>query len=550
MGVNPGDDDLADGAARACDAGRSGSRRLRKSIAAAAIGILLLGAASEPAVAQTLRIGTQSSFVIDPHYRFLGPDMAAARMVFDSFVGRDGESAWVPALAVSWRPVNETTWEFKLRPGVTFSDGTPFTADDVAYSFQRVMTLETPSSFRSNMRSIVRWEAVDPLTLRVVTDRPNAVLPGQLTNIFIVSRKLAGASPDDIQAGRAALGTGPFKVDAYTNGVRLQLSRNERYWGQKPAWEQVDERVMSNDAARIAALLAGDMDLIDDVAPNDAATLEHDLAVKVYRHASDRVMFLIPNVRLDSLPLLTDETGAPLPHNPLRDLRVRRALSLAINREVLAQRGLDGAAVPNGALVPASFGGYDPAPPVPPYDPGAARKLLAEAGYPNGFGMTIACTNDRYFADAKVCQILGQMLERIGLHMKVETQPGNVLFPRLRPEINTYPLVLLGQSNSTSRDPTHVLDLALHTLDRKAGLGSSNRGGFSDPKLDQMIEAAVERIDGQREVALHDAMMYGVEIGAVIPLYTQVVLTAARNSVVYHPRMDEQTVAQAAFPAR
>ena len=164
--------------------------------------------------------------------------------------------------------------------------------------------------------------------------------------------------------------------------------------------------------------------------------------------------------------------------------------------------------------------------------------------------MTIACTNDRYFADAKVCQILGQMLERIGLHMKVETQPGNVLFPRLRPEINTYPLVLLGQSNSTSRDPTHVLDLALHTLDRKAGLGSSNRGGFSDPKLDQMIEAAVERIDGQREVALHDAMMYGVEIGAVIPLYTQVVLTAARNSVVYHPRMDEQTVAQAAFPAR
>jgi peptide/nickel transport system substrate-binding protein len=524
--------------------------RTCRLIAAAAIALLSLAPVSGPARAQTLRIGTQSPFVIDPHYRFLGPDMAAARMVFDSFVGRDGESVWVPALALSWTPVDETTWEFKLRPGVTFSDGTPFTADDVAYSFQRVMTLETPSSYRSNMRSIVRWEVVDPLTLRVITDRPNAVLPGQLTNIFIVSRKMEAASLDDIQAGRAALGTGPFKVDSYLNGVRLQLTRNDRYWGQKPAWEHVDERVMSNDAARISALLAGDVDLIDDVAPTDAATLQREPAVKVYRHASDRVMFLVPNVRLDSLPLLTDETGAPLPHNPLRDVRVRRAVSLAINRETLAARGLDGAAVPNGALVPASFGGYDPAPPVPPYDPAAARKLLAEAGYPNGFGMTIACTNDRYFADAKVCQILGQMLERIGLRMKVETQPGNVLFGRLRPESNTYPLVLLGQSNSTSRDPTHVLDLALHTLDRKAGLGSSNRGGFSDPKLDQMIDAAVARIDDKREAALHDAMMYGVQIGALIPLYTQVVLTAARNGILYHPRMDEQTVAQAAFPAR
>src|SRR5947209_15822470 len=120
---------------------RADWRRLAWRVAVAAVGVLLLAAVNEPARAQTLRIGTQSPFVIDPHYRFLGPDMAAARMVFDSFVGRDGESAWVPALALSWTPVDETTWEFKLRPGVTFSDGTPFTADDVAYSFQRVMTL-------------------------------------------------------------------------------------------------------------------------------------------------------------------------------------------------------------------------------------------------------------------------------------------------------------------------------------------------------------------------------------------------------------------------
>jgi peptide/nickel transport system substrate-binding protein len=336
---------------------------------------------------------------------------------------------------------------------------------------------------------------------------------------------------------------------SYIRGGTMELVRNDRYWGPKPAWQNVSIRVMSNDASRVAALLAGDIDLADDIAPSYVTQLEHTKDITVFKHPSDRVMFVQPNVRTDHLDLLTDLDGTPLPHNPLRDARVRQALSLGIDRVTLTQRAFDGQAIPASQLVPPGFGAYDVSLPVLPYDPTAARRLLAEAGYPKGFGMTVACTNDRYVADEKVCQVVGQMLARIGLKMNVATLPGNILLPRARPENNEYPLLYLGQSNSTSRDPTHVLSLTLHSFDGK-GEGVSNRGGFSDPGLDKMIEDAVSRVDDQREEGLHAAMMKGIELGVVIPLFVQTVVVATRAGMTYEPRMDEQTVAQNAYPAK
>jgi peptide/nickel transport system substrate-binding protein len=506
-------------------------------LAAAWIG----GAAS----AQTLTVGVQASFNIDPHFIFLGPNMAAARHVFDTLVDRDADSRWTPGLTESWTPVEPHVWEFRLRQGLTFHDGTPFTAEDVVFSLERIPNIPgNPGPYTPNLRGIRRVEVVSPHVIRFHTDTPNPVLPGQMTNVFIVSRQAAqGASPSDFASGRAAIGTGPFRLEQHRGSDGMSVTRWDGYRGTKPDWQRVNIRVIPNDPARMAALLAGDVDLIEEVPTGDAERLERTGRVQVFRKSSDRVIFLLPHVSADRLPLITDAEGKPLDHNPFRDIRVREALSLAVNRQALVERSMDGSAIATGQLVPEGFGGWDPGIPVPSYDPARARRLLAEAGYPNGFGFTITCPNNRYVNDARVCQALGQMFTRAGFHARVETQPGTVYFARTAVGRNDVPLVFFGQSSSSTRDATHVLSLAMHSQQLARGLGQSNRGGFSDANLDALIQAAAFRMEGDREAALRTAMREAMRLHAGIPLYTQMVIAAARNGVSYTPRLDEQTVA-------
>lgn len=327
----------------------------------------------------------------------------------------------------------------------------------------------------------------------------------------------------------------------------MTVARWAGYWGAAAAYARVEVRVIGSDAARLAALLAGNVDLIEDVPTADVQRLRGNPNVAVFSRPSDRVMFLLPHVGADTLPLLTDAEGRPLDRNPLQDLRIRQAISLALNRTALVERAMDGQAVANGQLVPEGFGGFDPAIPVPPFDPEAARRLLQEAGYPRGFGLAIACTNNRYVNDARVCQAIGQMLSRIGIQTKVETMPATVFFPRTRFDRNQYPLVLFGQSSSSTRDATHVLSLAVHSQDVQRGFGQSNRGAFADPGLDALIQAAVFGM-ADREAKLRAAMREAVRLHAAIPLYTQMVIVAARKGVVYTPRLDEQLVAIHARP--
>lgn len=513
---------------------------------------LMLGVAGGAAQGQQLTTGVQASFNIDPHFIFLGPNMAAARHVFDTLVNRDADSRWTPGLTESWTLVGENVWEFRLRRGVRFHDGTPFTAEDVVFSFQRIPNIPAnPGPYTPNLRGITRIEVVDPHTIRLHTATPNPVLPGQMTNVFIVNHRAAqGALPPDFAAGRAAIGTGPFRLERHRGSDGMSVTRFDEYWGERPHWQRVNIRVMPNDATRMAALLAGDVDLIEEVPTGDAERLERSGRVGIFRRASDRVIFLLPHVGAERLSMLTTHDGRPLDHNPFRDLRVREALSLAVNRAALVERGMDGMAVANGQLVPEGFGGHDPAIPVPPYDLVRARRLLTEAGYLNGFGFTLACPNDRYVNDARICQSLGQMFTRAGFHVRIETQPGTVYFARTAVGRNEVPLVFFGQSSSSTRDATHVLSLAMHSQQLQRGLGQSNRGAFADATLDGLIQAAAFRVEGDREAALRTAMREAMRLHAGIPLYTQMVIAAARQGIHYTPRLDEQTVAIHARSAR
>jgi len=519
-----------------------------RALAAALLAVIFF---APPASAQTLVVGVRSEFAIDPHFLFLGPNMAAARYLFDSFVDRDADARPSSGLAQSWSMLDERTWEFKLRPGVTFHDGTPFTAEDVVFSIKRIPTLpNNPGPYTANLRSIEQVEIVDPLTIRFHTDSPNPVIPGQMTNIFIVSAKAAAnATSADFASGKAAIGTGPFKFVSFKQGDRMELERNEHFWGQKSAWQHIAIRVMANNASRIAALLAGDVDLIEEVPPEQVEDIKKSGKAEVFARTSDRVMYLLPNVGAERLALLTDADGAPLDKNPLRDLRVRQAISKAIDRKALVDRVLYGMSVPTGQIVPEGFGGYNPDLKVETPDPAAAKALLAEAGYPRGFGLTVGCTNDRYVNDAQVCQAVAQMLSRIGIATKVQTTPGSIFFGLVKNGKNPLPLILYGSSSGSTRDATHVLSLVLHSNDPKRDFGQSNRGDFRDAGLDSLVEDAAFTVTANREQKLQTAMAEGMRLVAAVPLYNQMTIAAARRGIQFTPRMDEQLVATYARPA-
>ncbi|PZW50409.1 peptide/nickel transport system substrate-binding protein [Humitalea rosea] len=518
---------------------------------ALALGLLPQITGAQIAGAQTLTMGVQSTFGVDPHFLFLGPNMAAARHIYDSLIGRDPESRWVPGLAESWEAEGDNAWVLHLKHDVLFQDGSPFTAADVAFSLARIPNVpNNPGPYTPNLRTITGVEVVDPYTIRLTTDRPNPTLPGQLTNVFIVSAKAAeGATTADFASGRAAIGTGPFRLVAFRGAEGMSLTRNESWHGGRAPWEKVEVRVMSNDASRLAALLSGDVDLVEEISPSDVERLERDPRVSVFKRPSDRVMFLLPLVGPERVALITDTAGQPLDRNPLRDLKVRQAISLALDRGALVSRAMDGQAVATAQLVPEGFGAWDPNLPAARPDPAAARRLLAEAGYPQGFGLTIGCSNNRYVNDSRICQAAGQMLSRAGLKVSVETQPGSVFFPRTVAGRNDVPLILFGLSLSSSRDASYLLATVMHTQNRAMGIGQGNRGGFSDPELDAMIENSAVMSGPEREPALRAAMLAGIARGAAIPLYNQVTIAAARRGITYTPRMDEQMVATYASPA-
>jgi peptide/nickel transport system substrate-binding protein len=515
-------------------------------------GVVVAAGLAGTAAAADITVGARFDPSIDPHFLYLSTNMAYAQHMFEPLVARDVNSQPIPGLAESWRAIDDRTWEFKLRRGVHFHDGTEFTAEDVLFTVKRVPALPgNPSPYTSALHSVVSAEAKDPYTVIFHTDAPNPALPNQFTIMSIVSHiAAAGAAPGDFASGKAAIGTGPYKFAHFVSGDRLELARYAGFHGPAPVWEHVTFRIIGDSAARVAALLAGDVDMIDYVPTADLPKLRTDARVGVFSRPSDRVIYLVPNVGAATLPTFTTKSGQPLDRNPLRDVRVRRALSLAINRKLLVERTMEGFATPAGQLVPEGFFGYDPALPVPPYAPEQARALLAEAGWPDGFGMAVACPNDRYVNDATICQAVAQMWSRIGLAVKVEVYPSSVYFSRVKAGQSVEPVAMLGWGSSSTGDSSGALTTLLHSIDPARGFGSLNIGAYASADVDRRIEEATTTMDATKRLGLlRDAMRAAMEDGGAIPLHTQNTAVATRKTIVYVPRADEWTMVMQASPA-
>jgi len=497
--------------------------------------------ASSAAADLTIGIGADVT-AIDPHYHNVTPNNNVAAHIFDYLVLRDERQRPIPGLAESWKAIDPLTWEFKLRRGVKFHDGSDFTAADVVASIERVpQVTNSPSPFTAFTKQIKELVVVDPYTIRFRTATPYPLMPTDMTQVAIISKSAAKATTEDFNSGKVAIGTGPYKLVRFAKGDRIELARYDSYWGGKTPWEKVTLRLLPNDASRVAALLAGDVQAIEYVPTSDVAQIRADKRLNVYKIIADRLIYLHMDSDRDHTPFVSDKAGRPLAKNPLKDPRVRKALSKAINRTAIVDKVMEGEAVASGQLLADGMFGTTKNLKVEAYDPEGAKKLLSEAGYPDGFALTIHTPNNRYVNDSKIAQAVAQMLTRVGIATKVEAMPSATFFPQATDL--KFSFMVVGWSSGTG-EASSPLKALLATYDKDKGFGTANRGRYSNPRVDALLEEAMATVDDpKREALLQRATELAINDTGIIPLHFQVNLWATRDGITYVPRTDENTLA-------
>jgi peptide/nickel transport system substrate-binding protein len=486
---------------------------------------------------------------LDPHFEGSTPNINALAHLYDALVEEHGPGDLRPGLALSWRPLDALSWEFVLRDGVRFHNGSPLTAEDVAFSLARTGRLpQSPNPLTPFTRAIAGQDtAADGRSLRIRTQGPYPFLPRDLAYVPILSRRLhAEATTSDFNAGRAAIGTGPYRLLAFTPRDVLDLARHPGWHGAPQAWDRVRLREIPAAGARLAALLAGEVDLIERVGVADIPALRGDPRIALSTAPGGEVLFLFPDSTREATPFLRGPDGAALPANLLRDLRLRRAISLAIDRRALAERVLLGSAVAVNQLnAPGSEGRAEDLPPLA-FDPVEARRLLAELALPPGTSLVLHGTRGLYPNDAQLLQAVAQMLTRAGLRTEVEAMPQPVFVRRAN--AHDFSLYLLAYNSTTAASTLRGL---LMTRDPAAGFGTVNRMRYSNPALDAaMREALSELDDGRRGAALAAAQRIAVGDLAAIPLVANLHHWAARaERLRFTPSPLGRTRAMAAEPA-
>lgn len=502
--------------------------------------LLLVGASG--AFAQTLTIGLKGEPTsLDPHFHNVNANNEQAIYVFDKLIRQDSRQKLMPGLAVSWTPVNDKLWEFKLREGVTFHDGSPFTAEDVKFTIERIPTVpNSPSSYTGMVNAIKKIEIVDPLTIRFHTDAPAPLLPRNMATFNIISKKYGeGASTADFNSGKATIGTGPYKLVEWKRGDSIIYKRNDNYWGEKLPWDTIIAKPITNDGTRVAALKSGDVDLINFVPPADVAHLSKDAKLTLAKSPSTRLIYLHLDSDREYTPMVTDNNGNKI-KNPLKDARVRKAISKAINRKAIAARIMDGLAVPAAQMLPDGYEGTSKTLKPEAYDPKGAKALLAEAGYPEGFKITIHGPNDRYVNDGDIAQAIAQMLTKVGIKTEVNTMPKSVYFSKA--SALEFSLMLVGWATDTG-EHSNCLSALLHTYDKDKGFGSANRGRYSNPKVDALLEEALVTVDPKKH---NELLVEAVELGlgdvGIVPIHYQVNVWGMKKGLNYNGRTDGYTL--------
>ena len=494
--------------------------------------LCLMGAVAH---AQTLRwAGRGDIGTMDPHSFNEGLTDNIVGHIYEQLARRNRQQQMEPALAEGWQVVNDTTWRFTLRAGVKFSDGSPLSAADAVFSIERAQQSSSQQAYFA--RQMGKPTQIDERTFELKLDKPNPLLLEHQLNVRIMSAawcKANGAAkvPDftkkeEAFSTRNAMGTGPYVLERFEPGIRVTLVKNPAWWDRfEGNVTRVVYTPIGNDSTRMAALLSGDIDLTHDTPPQDLPRLARENAIQLVHGPENRVLFFVLDQWRDEL-LYANVKG----RNPFKDERVREAFALAIDAEALKASTMRGQSVVTGCMAVAAVGCMaSELEQRAPADPARARKLLAEAGYGDGFEVTLDCPNDRYVNDQALCIAVAAMLGRLGVKVRVDARPKTIFFQKIeRLDTSFY---LLGWGGA-STDAQGLLDPIVHRPDARTQKGGYNYGRVGDEPLDALIDAAgIEMNAPRRAQLIADAQRRVHARHAVLPIHRQMITWAARRAV-------------------
>jgi peptide/nickel transport system substrate-binding protein len=509
--------------------------KLHPLLAAAA----LAAACALPAQAQTLRWAAQNDILtMDPHSQNHATTNSILSHAYEGLVRYSPTYQVEPALATKWTFITPTQVRFDLRKGVKFHDGTPFTADDVVFSFGRIK--QPQGTLQIYVTGINEIKKIDDHTVDFILSGPNPILLRNITSFFIMSKvwaeKNRTANVQDYKAkeetfaARNVMGTGPYKITGWLPDQRVTMTLNADWW-DKPVGnvKEVIYTPIKSDATRVAALLSGDVDLLTDLPTQDVARLKADSKLKVLEGSEVRTIFFAPDVGSPELKY-SNVKGK----NPFADKRVRQAMSIAIDREAIRRNIMRGLSVPAGLMVAPGVNGYDAALDVAPkQDIDAAKKLLADAGYPDGFEVRLNCPNNRYVNDEEICQAVTAMWARIGI--KAQLMAENMATFSQKFQNFDSSLYLLGWGVATY-DAQYTLQPLMRTRTSGAD-GNFNYSKVSDPVIDRLTDAMKTETDvAKRNAMIREALIRVKDEALLIPVHHQVRPWAMKAGVTatYH----------------
>jgi peptide/nickel transport system substrate-binding protein len=504
--------------------------------AAALAGLCATLLAAGGAGAQTFKFANQGDALsMDPHSLNESLQLNITGNLYEPLVARGKKLELVPGLATDWKQTSPTVWRFNLRKGVTFHDGTPFTADDVIFSLQRARG--DGSDVKTYVQEIAEIRKINDHAIDIVTRAPFPILPDVISLWYIMSKKWCednrAVQPVDKRKGVEntasfrANGTGPFRLRTRDPGVRTTMVRNFNYWDRKID-TNIEEAIFTpigNASTRVAALLSGEIDMMEPVPVQDIARISGNPGLKVLQAPELRTIFLGMDQKRDEL-LSSSVKGK----NPFKDRRVRQAFYQAIDINAIQKVVMRGASAPTALMIAPGIKGYPAALAKRlPYDPEASKKLLAEAGYPQGFEVGMNCPNDRYVNDEEICKAVSAMLARVGVKVNLMAESKGTYFPKILSRNTSF--YLLGWTPGTY-DSHNPLNALMSTPDDKTGRGQFNLGSYSNPKLDELtMKIASETDQGRRDDMIREAMKIHQDDIGHLPLHQQALAWAMKKPV-------------------